>query len=454
MYTKILLVVVIIILSAFFYLHTQNPGSVTYIVTNEHTYTMPVTLLLFVAFFAGAILAVANSLLVDARRAIKEMSARKEKKLHAQAEESYKKGIDHLVKGDTSGARELMQKALSLKPAETGMIINLAETYIRESRPKEALKVLEEGLMRNPSSIGLLMAVARCAVDSGDPFRAAKAYDEVVRIDQKNIFALKKLRDLKMGAGHWDDSAYLQRLILDCELDHDNRRKEKRLLTGLLFETASKLTDDGRLNDAIAKVKDVLKNDDSFMPAHILLGEILVKQNNVQNAIKVWEKAHYKYPNSEPLLLKLEDIYIKESAPDKILEKYQRELIANPNDANLRLLLSRLYLRLEMVDNAIEELERLHLEGAEDSFYPQILLGEAYLRRKQTGRAAYLFQKALGLDRELMPPFVCSQCGFGTKSWSYRCPSCAEWNTMLMSSAQSPKAHQASHAPHTKIKQS
>ncbi len=434
MYTKILLVVVIIILSAFFYLHTQNPTVVTFVVTKERTYELPVTLLVFFGFFAGAVLAVFNSLLVDAKRAIREMRAKRERKLLAQAEESFRKGSELLVKGDTAGARELMEKALMSKPADTGMTISLSETYIRENRPKEALKVLETGLLNNPNSIGILIAIAKCAAESGDEFRAAKAYEEVLKHDPKNIYALKRLRDYRVEKCMWAEAASLQKAIADCERDDGLKRKEKRLLTGLLYESATQHAGEGNLSEAVARVKDVLKNDDSFMPAHMLLGDILCRQGNVSNAIKVWDKAHYRYPNSEPLMLRIEDAFIKESAPAEILERYKREIISHPNDTNLRLLLSRLYLRLEMVDNAIEELERLHLEG-EDTFYPQILLGEAYLRRKQGNKAAHLFQKALGLDREFYPPFICSNCGHDSKSWAARCPSCGEWNTLAMSSS-------------------
>lgn len=440
MYTKILLVVIIIILSAFFYLHTQNPGTVTFVITKEHTYVLPVTLLVFAGFFSGVIIAVLNSLLVDARRAVNEMRARRDKKLLAQADENYRRGMDALVKGDTVEAREYIEKALKAKPSDTGKIISLSETYIRENKPREALKALENGLLNNSNSIGILIAITRCAIDTGDDFRAAKALEEVLKLDPKHPYALRRLRDFRVKENDWIEAARLQRIITDGERDEEFKKKEKGLLTGLLFESASRYAQEGKLNEAVARIKEVLKNDGAFMPAHVLLGEILCRQGNLTNAIKVWEKAHIKYPNSEPILLRLEDLFIMESAPDKILEKYKREISARPDDANLRLLLSRLYLRLEMVDNAIEELEGLHQEG-EDSFYPQILLGEAYLRRKQGGKAAHLFHKALGLDREFLPPFVCADCENTAKAWEPRCPSCGHWNTLIMN------ASRAAHRP-------
>lgn len=436
MYTKILLVVILFILGAFFYLHTQNPADVTIVITKDYSYTFPVMLFVFGGFFLGAFLALVNALLVDVRRYIRDARKRRERKAALAAEENYRRGVEFLVRGDTSEARTAIEKALDANPSEPGMIISLSETYARENRPGEALKVLEKGHVNNPGSIGILVGIARCAADSGDMERAAKAFEEVLKLDPKNLYTLKKLRDYKMETGGWERAAALQKRVLECERDGEEKEKGRRLLSGLIYESAARCLEDGRLNEAISKVKEVLKAGEDFLPAHVLLGDILYKQGNSGGAVKVWEKAMHRLPAPEPVMLRLEDVFLKESAPEKILEKYRREIISHPTDTNLRLLLSRLYLRLEMVDNAIEELERLHLEGI-DSFYPQVLLGEAYLRRRQDGKAAELFHKALGLDREFAPPFVCSHCGHNVAAWAPRCPSCGEWNTLLLACSTS-----------------
>lgn len=437
MYTKILLVIIIVILSVFFYLHTKNPGEVTYVVTSSQVYVLPATMLLFAGFFAGVIVAVLNSLLVDARRAWREMQSRKEKQLISQADDNYRKGTELLVKGDTAGARALIEKAMQAKPGETGLIISLSETFMRENRPRDAVRVLEAGFTANPSSIGILSSLARCSSESGDVLRAAKALEEVVRLDPRNLYALKKLRDIKVKESLWADAAELQKKIVENEKDESVAKREKRLLTGLLFEAAERYFADGKLQDSLLRLKEVMRNDDGFMPAHILLGDVLARQGNGANAVKVWEKARRKFPKAEALMLRLEDLYIAESAPERILERYKREIQANPNDYNLRLLLARLYLRLEMVDDAIEELEAMQNEGAEGYFH-HVLLGEAYLRRKQSAKAAHLFQRALGLDREFSPAFVCAGCGATVHAWSPRCSSCGEWNTLAMKGVPAP----------------
>ncbi len=436
MYTKVLLAVIILVLGAFFYLHTKNPGVVTFVVTSEYTYALPATLLVFSGFVAGVVLAVLNSLVADARRALKEMRERREKKLLIQADENYRKGVELLVKGDTVSARELLEKSHAAKPNETGTIISLAETYMREDRPREAVKVLERGFLDNSSSIGVLSSLARCATESGDAQRAAKALEEVVRLDPGNLYALRKLRDLRVKESQWVEAAELQKRVLDSERNEELKKKERKLLTGLLYESACLSTGEGRLTEALVRVKEALKIDDRFLPGHILLGEVLDRQGSSSSAAKVWEKALARFAAPEPLILKLEDLCIRESAPERILERYNKEILTNPNGLNMRLLLARLYLRLEMVDNAIEELERLQNEG-EEGFYHSVLLGEAYLRRKQGGRAAHLFHRALGLDREYSPSFRCSGCGSDVVSWKARCPSCGEWDTLVMRGVES-----------------
>lgn len=439
MYAKILLVVIIAIVGAFLYLHIQNPGEVTFVVSKGRTYVLPVTLLVFYGFLAGAALALINSLIIDAKRAIRELRGKREKKIIADADDSYHKGVEALIKGDTIQARSLIERAIKLKPADAGMVISLSDAYMRENRRKEAIKILENGIVNNPGSVNILTAYGKCSLDSGEIHKATKAFEEAVSLDPKNPYALRKLRDIRIKENNWAEAARLQKDLLESAEDEVVKDKEKRHLTGLLFEAASAYAAEGKLSEAVSKVKEVLKNDDSFMPAHMLLGDILFRQGSARNAIKVWEKAQNKYPNSVPLFLRLEDAYLRESAPDRILEKYKTEISARPADNNLRLLLARLYLRLEMVDNAIEELERIYHEGG-DTFYNQVLLGEAYLRRKQSAKAAHLFQKALGLDRELMPPFVCTRCGHAARAWSAMCPSCGQWNTLSMNPSPAVKA--------------
>jgi lipopolysaccharide biosynthesis regulator YciM len=436
MYSRIILFFVVIISLAFFYLHIVNPVEVNFVITEDWTFALPVTALVFLGFFAGVTLAVFNSLFVDAKRAIKDIRARREKKLIDQSEANYRKGTRELLKGNPQRARQFLEKALQVNPQDIDILLCLAEANMEEKRPQEAMKVLEAGLLNNPGNMEVLSAVANNSLSIGDTFKAAKIFQEMLDIDHANLFALKGLRDLRIEQGEWEEASQLQKMLVSRGRNGEDLTREKELLTGLLYEGAVKCMNEGDLDGALEKTKEALKNDSAFIPAHLLLGEVHLSKGNSADAIGVWEKAYDRYADVV-FFLKLEDTYLKESDPQNILDRYEKAIAARPEDINLRLLQSRLYLRLEMVDNAIEELERIGNEG-EGGFYHRILLGEAYSRREQDSKAATLFKSALGLDKELPSPFRCSRCNHGVLQWHARCPSCKSWNTLRMSADFSP----------------
>lgn len=436
MYSRIILFLLVIIIGAFFYLHTVNPAEVDFKITKDWIFTLPVTVLVFFGFFAGVTLAVFNSLFVDARRVIKDIRVRREKKLREQSEANYRKGTAELLRGNPEKARQFFEKALAANPQDIDILLCLAKANMEGKRPDEAMKILEAGLLKDPGNMEVLSAIAKDSLITGDSYKAAKTFKEMLEMDPTNPFALKGLRDLRIKESEWEEASQLQKTLVSRGRNGEDLSKEKELLTGLLYESAFKLMNEGNLDGAEQLAKEALRNDDAFIPAHLLLGDLHLTKGKHSDAIKLWDKAFERY-NDVALFLRLEDTYLKASDPQKILGRYEKAIARRPGDITLRLLLSRLYLRLEMVDNAIDELERLSSEG-EEGFYHRILLGEAYSRREQGSKSSILFKTALGLDKELPPPFRCTRCNHSVLDWQPRCQDCESWNTLRMSVEFSP----------------
>ncbi|HHL39900.1 MAG TPA: tetratricopeptide repeat protein [Deltaproteobacteria bacterium] len=436
MYSQIILFFIIVLITSFFYLHSLNPQEVVFNLTKDWSIVLPVTVLLFCGLFVGLALVVFNTIFVDLRRFFKGMRSRRAEKLRQQCSENYRAGVEELYRGNTKRARALLEKALEINPDDVDIKLRLVDVYKAERRPQEAFKLLESGLARRPGSLELLMAVALTADEFGDVYKAAATYEEILKIDEDHYLALTRLRDIRTDEGKWEEAARLQKALLDQDHrgtpleDEAVLEKEKRRLAGLLYEWAQELAASDRQDEALDTLKEILRLDDTFLPAYVLQSDINVAQGNVSQALKILEGAFEKHHRAI-LFLRLEDVFIKESNPEKILEKYRKAIERKPHNTELRLLLSRLYLRLEMVDEAIEELERIANEW-EDTYYGRVLLGEAYMRRNQNEKAAQSFHRAIGIDKELLPPFVCSGCGARNDRWEARCPSCGDWNTLVM----------------------
>lgn len=431
MYVKILFAIIVIILGGFFYLHYINPGEVAFLLSRNLSYTLPVTLLIFIGFIGGVVLAVVNSLIVDTKRALKHARERKKLKGDAQRDREYHKGLEALVSGDTRTARTLIEKAMKGRAGDAALVINLSDTYTAEARPDEAVRVIEEGLSANPGSVALHAALGSAALAAGDDLKARRALEEVLKAEPKSRTALKDLRDLFIREGDNVSASDLQKRYVETLSEGEARDREKKTLSGLIYRAVMGEAESGNLEEAEKRINDLIKKDGAFLPAHVARGDILLGKGHIHKALDAWEGSLRSMPKSAPLLLRFEDACIRDSNPERVLDMYRVLVDREPADTKMRLLLARLYLRLEMVDNAIEELEGLHGEGSETP-YSKTLLGAAYLRRDQSERASMLFEEALGFTEEMPPPFECSACSRPAPGWAERCGECGEWDTLSM----------------------
>ncbi|MBI5233358.1 MAG: tetratricopeptide repeat protein [Deltaproteobacteria bacterium] len=433
---KLALLFIALIIGVFFYLHIQNPFVVDFTVTEDYRYTLPVIYLIAAGFFAGMVLAVANSIVSDLRRVFREMKTKREAKLRETSRENYREGVVAFFRGNINRARALLEEALAANPGDTDITVRLAETYANENNFKEAAVVLEKGLAKAEGSIEILVNIAKYADRSGDAVRLEKTLKEILRTDPANMFAMRRQRDIRVENKDFAGAVELQRKLLGLERNsawssETSIGNERTLMSALLYEDASAKFKDNKFAQAAQGAKEAIATDDGFIPAHVLMGEIYLAEDNVSGAMRTWRSA-YDRRRDPVLFLKIEDLYLKRSKPEKILEKYRRALFERPDDMYLRLLFARLFLRLEMIEEAIEELDGMGAV-AEESFYYKVLLGEAYFRRNRTDRAAQHFRTALNVDRELFPYFTCILCNATFNNWRGRCPSCGRWNSFRMS---------------------
>ena len=114
--------------------------------------------------------------------------------------------------------------------------------------------------------------------------------------------------------------------------------------------------------------------------------------------------------------------------PGKAIEIYNQAVSWKPQDITLKFFLGKLYYRLEMIDEAFDILSSVDWGDKE---LPDVhkLLGNIYLRRGSLGLAASEFKKALGFRKQIIIPYVCSNCEHKTMEWAGRCPNCGKWNT-------------------------
>jgi len=434
MNVKLLFFLAIVALSSFFYLYIENPGNVTVILSSDYSYTFPLVLVLFLSFLVGVFMMGIDSVISDTMRSLRSKKAKKVARAIEDANKTYREGLEAMARAEYKSAREHIEKALLTLPGDLPMTLSLAETHGREGHPHEAVDALDTELFHNPTSIVILTAIGSYAKKACEAERAARAFEEVLKLDNSNLHAMKELRDIKIGEGLWSEAVELEQSIVGGHKKgwfrsggHDNGK-----IPGLLYEQARSQYETGDMDGAEATLKEALKKDDAFTPAQMLFGDIYKEKYGDYEALMVWEKAYSRAPGNAALLFRIEDYRIGESAPDKMIDLYKKELADRPDDINLRLLLARFYLRVEMVERAVDELEGLHGAGKE-CYYSKILLATAYSKQGYENRAAEMLGDAIGIDGvKTNPAFTCSHCSTTFRQWAGRCGFCGEWNTLHM----------------------
>jgi lipopolysaccharide biosynthesis regulator YciM len=426
MHTRIILFFLLIILSAFFYLYTVNPVDVSFYITDEWTFVLPVTVLVFVGFATGVVLTALNSLFADTVRAIKDMKLKRAKKALLQSEENFRDGVSASFKGDYAAGVKLLEKSLSLNPSNRAALLRLAEAHVAQGNYDEAILLMERELVKYPSDVGLLFTLAECVLKAKDEHKALGIFDSILRTDSGNRRALVSLRGIYTAKKEWEKALDIQEKVSERAKRGEDLKREKRLQASFVYELALDDFNKERFEEARKRIKDALRLSSDFVPALVLKGRVKQALGDKSSAIKNWQRA-YEKTNDPILLLELEEMYLSDSSPDRAITLYRDALGSRPNDISLKLLIARLYLRLEMVDDAISVLESMGCEAY--SPYGNTLLAESYLRRNQSEKAASHFKYALRLGYELTPAFSCLACGAEARdaAWHGRCRGCGAW---------------------------
>ncbi len=128
------------------------------------------------------------------------------------------------------------------------------------------------------------------------------------------------------------------------------------------IEIAKKYLADGNYVDAkdeIEKVLDVNPADDRALN---LLAIIMLKLEQFNRAVKIYEELIMRYPQTIPLRTNLGVAYLKNNQPDNALKEFSVVLQKEPENKTILKLYGKALLRLNRVDEAIEIFKKIGMD--------------------------------------------------------------------------------------------
>ena len=416
--------------SVFLFFWGINPGEVTVFLTSDVSFTLPTALMLICILLIGLLIGTGVHMLSAFLFSFKCWRRGRSNKKSEEITQVYRNGVGRLLSGDLKKAKSLLQKVIERDPGRVDGYLALASVALQEGQEEEGINLLQKARKLDPKGVEVLFKLAATFESAGRQQEAMAVYKELLADDSDNRKAMRALRDIQIELGSFEDALTLQKRILKAASSGPKVDQEKQVLYQLRYEIAQGQLLAGEVDAAIDTCKDIIKHNAGFTPARVTLGDAYQASGRESDAAKVFQDG-YRALKKSIFLVRLEELYIHAEDPSALLAFYRGQMQADEEDQLLRLYLGRLYLRLEMVDESMQLLTELESRGIEFTKL-HLLLAEGQRRRNNIGEAVSEYQKALGINNHLKLGFVCDSCGARCAEWSYRCPECKKWDTLIL----------------------
>jgi lipopolysaccharide biosynthesis regulator YciM/uncharacterized integral membrane protein len=428
----ITIIIAILILVAFFeYLYALNPQRVTlhYAPGQHHILNNYLIIYVFSAFLIGIALILIINILKDSISQIKNLIYKRKQYVKTELDNSVNRAHDAYIKGQYDKGIDLIKKYLLNYPVNINAYLLLAKIYKHKGKIKESENALNKALEIEKENVAALNEAGNLYMLSKDYDKAVFYLNKALEYSPDNLYAITQLKDIFIKKEEWKNAYRMSKLFLSQSKNRETNKKEEQVMLGLKYEFGKYLLEsENDTERSIKRFNQVIAQNKNFVPAYISFGDALIKKGKINEAFELWEKAFLRTENLA-LIIKIEDISIKTNHPENVIKFYQELIYDNPEKWEYRLFLGKLYIRLEMIDEALSALSLIPAGLFKDNSL-NMLLAECYFKRGKYNDASVNFRKSLKDRYPVKLPFVCSNCGFVSYSYSSLCPSCKQWNTL------------------------
>jgi lipopolysaccharide biosynthesis regulator YciM len=346
----------------------------------------------------------------------------------------YLVGLNFLVASQIDLAVEELSKAASLNPDALDVHMILGNLHREKGQVGKAITV-HQNLLQRPTLTKLehahvLLCLGLDYKRGGFVDRALEAFNEVLRLDPKNEYALVNVQKLHEDQHQWSE-AFDTRQRLAKLTDSDARPQNEAILAFLENEIGLEAIRRHDYQEAGRRFESAINQDARAVPAYLNLGDVCVLKGDEREAAAIWEKLVDVAPDRAYLAFdRLEALAIRSGTPDRFTRLCRRLIDANAQDWRARLALSR------HLATSGHPREALDLQFAALVQNPHALsIHQAIWRALgQLSHEPALVDRYTELTRHAvfyLDPHVCMRCRYRSTELLWQCPHCHDWNTFV-----------------------
>jgi lipopolysaccharide assembly protein B len=343
-------------------------------------------------------------------------------------------GLNFLVANQIDLAIEELSRAASVDPDALEVHMILGNLYREKGQVGKAITV-HQSLLQRPRLNRLehayvLLCLGLDYKRGGFVDRALEAFNEVLRLDSRNEYALMNLQKLHEEQHQWLE-AYDTRERLTQLSASESQPQSQAILAFLENEIGLEAMRRNDLVEAAKRFEAAIDHDGRAVPAYINLGDVRVAEGNDREAAATWEKLVDVAPDRAYLAFdRLEALARRTGQPDRFTRLCRRLIEENPQDWRARLALSRHLAAAGQPREALDLLFAALVQNPHALSIHQAIwraLGQLHHPTALVDRYGELTQHAVFY----LDPHVCVRCRYRSTELLWQCPHCHDWNTFV-----------------------
>lgn len=183
--------------------------------------------------------------------------------------------------GNLDGSRSLFEKALSLAPESSFVLLRLGRVYLDSDEPEKALELATRAADAEPENVDAQSLMVESWSSLGNYAEALQAAKQEVALNPKSVRGYRHVAELATQMG--DREAAITALEKLAYLDMRDGSYWRLRLAGLLAS-------DGRVEEAIEVYRQVLQQSPNHVETWRAVSELLERMGRVEEAIETYRQ--------------------------------------------------------------------------------------------------------------------------------------------------------------------
>lgn len=288
-----------------------------------------------------------------------------------------------LIKGQYDEAITNLRVVLRDYSNSDEALVLIGQAYLKKNAPELAEENFRKALSINPANFDALMPVASSMLKNKDAIRAEELLQKALAIKPDHAGALQALAEVKLMQKDWVGTQKVADMIATkpkgagfSKLVGGKISEEQGLFKEAIGQYKEALIISPDLQDALQgiarcyeklkQIKEMFPFLDEFIKAYpndaypwLLKGQLLAKENRIDDAMKVLSEAIVKWPKTSDLYETIARIHLNNKVTDKAIAVINQGLQVVPDDFRLNMFLASTYEQIGDFDKARETYEAL-----------------------------------------------------------------------------------------------